>query len=177
MLLFFQRWSGDFRRLLPRDWVFERISTLDSCSSARSCGPSRFARSTRRKSGPSSTADGMTDERASRKSRARSRQWPSSATRRCNRQPTPNCRPLLAATLPLPPVTWLRRELTLPFRAVGHLDRQHLWWWHRRSRFHQRPTLTIARESLGAPRRAGRSTRSKFKTATRNAVVCEPTAS
>jgi len=57
----------------------------------------------------------MTDERASRKSRARSRQWPSSATRRCNRQPTPNCRPLLAATLPLPPVTWLSREL--PFRS------------------------------------------------------------
>ena len=30
------------------------------------------------------------------------------------------------ATLPLSLVTWLRRELTLLFRAVGHLDRQHL---------------------------------------------------
>ena len=47
--------------MLLLDWVFERISTLEFCSSARSCGPSRFARSTRRRSGHSSPAGGMTE--------------------------------------------------------------------------------------------------------------------
>ena len=55
--------------LLQRDSVSEPISLRGLCSSAQGYDPSRFARSTRRKSGLSSTADGMTDERSRKNQR------------------------------------------------------------------------------------------------------------